>query len=102
MRRNVRDFVKIGPMGGGRDKYTRRPTDRVCGERRIDGTSLIQAFSWNYGKSTCDAKGTHQERLLKVQKPEAHGLGGLFYMSVEASVMGVEQRRQTKQPRRQD
>jgi hypothetical protein len=101
MRRNVQDFVKIGPMGEGRDKCTRRPTYRVRGERRIDGTSLIQASSWNYGKGTCDVKGTHQERLLKVQTPEAHGLGGLSYMSVESPVMGAEQRRQAKQPRRQ-
>lgn len=102
MHRNAQDFVKIGPMGDGQDKSTRQPAYRVDGGRCIDGTILIQASLWNYGKGTCDVKGTHQERLLKVQMPEAHGPGGLSYMSVEVSVMETEQRRQARQPRRQE
>lgn len=70
----------------------RKPVYWVVGDRRIDGASSSQAFERNCKNSLRDAKGNTQEVMLKGMETKARSEGGWVRSSVDAPVMGAEQR----------
>ena len=62
------------------------------GVRHREGASSIQALRWNCGNSARDAKGACQVTKSEAQSTDARAEDGPTRMSVEAPVMGAEQR----------
>jgi hypothetical protein len=62
------------------------------GVRHREGASSIQALRWNCGNSDPDAKGACQVKKSEAQSTDAGFEDGPTRMSVDAPVMGAEQR----------
>ena len=90
--RKRRDDVKTGAESFLRDQSGGRPVYCPLGVRHGGGVSLIQAFVWNVGTCRLDAKGDTQAEIPQESEYRARHRDGATRMSVEGSVMGLEQR----------
>jgi hypothetical protein len=85
-RRNQDRFVILG-------RARRVPDDWAGGDRRRGGVSRTQAFAWNCGNQTPDAKGEAQaEKKPRGESTDVGVWGGPICTSVDGPVMGPEQR----------
>ena len=85
-RRNQDRFVILG-------RARRVPDDWAGGDRRRGGVSWTQAFAWNCGNQTPDAKGEAQaEKKPRGESTDVGVWGGPICTSVDGPVMGPEQR----------
>lgn len=59
-RRNSRDVIETGLQSLARDEARGKPVDYPSGDRRKGGVISTQAFVWNVGTFSLDAKGELQ------------------------------------------
>src|SRR5271170_5335403 len=88
-RQNQRLLILLGQV-------CRKPDYRADGGRRIGGVNRIQAFAWNCGNQTLDAKGEAQAITIVRRDTDAKAWGGATCSSVEGSVMELERRGRIK------
>ena len=88
-RQNQRRLIPLGQV-------CREPDYGADGGRRIEGVNRIQAFAWNCGNQTLDAKGEAQAMTIARRDTEAKAWGGATHSSVEGSVMELERRSRIK------